>query len=107
MGYKVPPLGHYERFSGNISQILLKDFHYYLKMIEDKSKELSFSFAISSSDIQEIYQYFCNARRLSTQVATLSFEQEENEKLRQKCLNRFAILQAGLCIEEEAGSRPD
>ena len=76
--------------------------------IEEYSKELSCSFVIAASDIQRIHRCFYKARRLSTKVATLSFETTESENLKRECLNCLAILEAGLCIEEEdVGSLPD
>lgn len=76
-------------------------------LIKEQSHQLSCSFAITATDIQKIFQCFEAARRLSTQVATLSFENPESENLKREYLNCLAILEAGLCFEEEPGSLPD
>ncbi|GLQ64114.1 hypothetical protein GCM10007867_29600 [Gluconobacter cerinus] len=108
MGSTVPSANTPTSFRDYNSREILKDFHSCLMLIKEQSKELSCSFAIAASDIQKIYQCFSNARRLSVQVTSLSFENAESEKLKRECLNCLAILEAGLCIEEEdVGSLPD
>ena len=107
MGSTVPSANSPTSFSDYNSRDILKDFHSSLMLIKEQSHELSYSFAITATDIQNIFQCFEAARRLSTRVATLSFENPESENLKRECLNCLAILEAGLCFEEEPGSLPD
>ncbi len=107
MGLTVPSANSPTNFREYNSREILKDFHSCLMLIKEQSKNLSCSFAITTSDIQGLLECFYNARLLSSQVATLSFENAESENLKRECLSCLAILEAGLCLEEDVGSLPD
>jgi len=107
MGSKVPSDNIYKNYFDYNSQYFLKELHILLDNIKIHSEKLSKSFAITPSEIQKIYLSFSEARCLASQIERMSFTNTESENMKRECLNCLALLEAGLCLEEDVGSLPD
>lgn len=107
MGSKVPSDNIDKIYFYQYSQQILKEFHILLVLIKRNSEKLAKSFAVMPSEVQKIYLCFREARRLASQIERMTFTNIESENMKRECLNCFAILEAGLCLEADAGSLPD
>ncbi|MBS1060429.1 hypothetical protein [Gluconobacter sp. Dm-44] len=107
MGSKVPSDNIDKIYFDYNSQETLNEFHILVIIIKRTSEKLAKSFAVTPSEVQKIYLCFREARRLASQIERMTFTNIESENMKRECLNCFAILEAGLCLEEDSSSLPD